>query len=61
LEGKGGEGFVKNEGAKWKKWRTLGAEGFVGSFFFIIQNPPCFRKLKNCIGEGFWGGFGGFI
>jgi len=25
------------------------------NFLFIIQNPPYLKKLKKCIGRGFWG------
>ena len=32
----------------------LSGEGFGGSFFFIILNPPHLWELKNCIGGEFW-------
>jgi hypothetical protein len=61
LEGRGGNGFEKKEetsGRNREVWEGRSLEGY---FFFITQKPPNLGELKNCIGWGFRGGFGGFI
>jgi len=52
------------EGKAWEKRNEQVEEieeNWRGGLFFIILNPSLLRELKNCIGGGFWGGFGGFI
>ena len=55
LEGKGGEGFGKKEGASGRNRRHWEERVLEVNFLLIIKNPPNLEGLKNCIGGGFWG------
>ena len=55
LEGRGGEGFGKKEGASGRNRRHWEEKALEVNFLLIIKNPPHLGELKNCIGGGFWG------
>ena len=55
LDGRGGEGFGKKEGASGRNRRHWEERALEVNFLLIIKNPPHLGELKNCIGGGFWG------
>jgi len=59
--GREGRVLEKKEGASGRNKRNWEGRALGGLFFFIIPNHPHLGELKNCIGGGFFGVFGGFI